>query len=338
MTFLFANNISTTLALPVRPGDTQLVVGSGTGSRLPTPVGNQKVHLTLADVDGNFEIVRLISRVGDTLTVERGVEGTVPRNWAAGSRVELRLTAAMLDNFLQKTGGTMSGDLNMAGHRLIAPDLSSENLQVASLRTATILPADGNTAGAMQLRSNGRLPTINGSPVLTAALFSRVIFMFAGPETDIPPHFQLCDGTNGTPDLRDKFIVAAGPTRPAGTTGGSDIVTTSAAGGHDHGGSTAPHALTIDEMPLHGHPFFLSTRRAGQADGVGGFLLKDADTAVYQAYTGTPTGTLGEQIGGTGGNQPHRHGITAEPDHTHTVRVEPVYYALAFIMLKPGVL
>lgn len=34
------------------------------------------------------------------------------------------------------------------------------------------------------------------------------IKMFYGAEADIDVGWQLCDGTNGTPDLRDKFILA----------------------------------------------------------------------------------------------------------------------------------
>lgn len=36
-----------------------------------------------------------------------------------------------------------------------------------------------------------------------------VIVMWSGLIADIPPGWQLCNGANGTPDLRDKFIVGA---------------------------------------------------------------------------------------------------------------------------------
>ncbi len=36
-----------------------------------------------------------------------------------------------------------------------------------------------------------------------------VIVMWSGRIADIPPGWALCDGTNGTPDLRDRFIVGA---------------------------------------------------------------------------------------------------------------------------------
>lgn len=36
------------------------------------------------------------------------------------------------------------------------------------------------------------------------------IWEWSGLLSAIPPGFIVCDGTNGTPDLRDKFIVGAG--------------------------------------------------------------------------------------------------------------------------------
>ena len=47
------------------------------------------------------------------------------------------------------------------------------------------------------------------------------IFYWFGPTEDIPYGWQLCDGTNGTPDLRDRFIIGAGGTLAVGSTGGA---------------------------------------------------------------------------------------------------------------------
>src|SRR3990172_420875 len=35
------------------------------------------------------------------------------------------------------------------------------------------------------------------------------IIMWSGTVATIPATWQICDGTNGTPDLRDKFVVGA---------------------------------------------------------------------------------------------------------------------------------
>lgn len=53
------------------------------------------------------------------------------------------------------------------------------------------------------------------------SIWPGVITAFAGNLGNIPPGWFLCDGTNGTPDLRDKFIPATGPIFSVGDEAGS---------------------------------------------------------------------------------------------------------------------
>lgn len=62
------------------------------------------------------------------------------------------------------------------------------------------------------------------------------IIMWSGSINDIPVGWALCDGSNGTPDLRDRFIVGAGGEYSPGNTGGAKSVT-----------------LTVAQMPQHNH-------------------------------------------------------------------------------------
>jgi hypothetical protein len=48
------------------------------------------------------------------------------------------------------------------------------------------------------------------------------IIMWAGAVAAIPTGWALCDGTNGTPNLRDKFVIGAGSTYAVAATGGSN--------------------------------------------------------------------------------------------------------------------
>jgi len=48
-----------------------------------------------------------------------------------------------------------------------------------------------------------------------------MILMWAGAIMDIPAGYVLCDGANGTPDLRDRFVVGAGSTYAVGDSGGA---------------------------------------------------------------------------------------------------------------------
>ena len=61
-----------------------------------------------------------------------------------------------------------------------------------------------------------------------------MIILWAGAVVDIPSGFVLCDGTNGTPDLRDRFVVGSGTTYNPGDSGGNV--------NHQHTGTTDGHS------------------------------------------------------------------------------------------------
>lgn len=56
---------------------------------------------------------------------------------------------------------------------------------------------------------------------VAAALPVGIIVQWSGSVDSIPTGFALCDGTRGTPDLRDKFVLGAGGSYAPGDTGGS---------------------------------------------------------------------------------------------------------------------
>ena len=67
----------------------------------------------------------------------------------------------------------------------------------------------------------------NSSKVATTAfVFSNsvpvgAILMWSGLVSAIPSGYAICDGTSGTPDLRDRMVIGAGTTYAVGATGGS---------------------------------------------------------------------------------------------------------------------
>ena len=73
--------------------------------------------------------------------------------------------------------------------------------------------------------------------------------MWSGSASEIPTGWQFCDGTNGTPDLRNRFVVGSGRTYSIGDTGGSGFVSvsTSQLPSHLHytdgRGASARHAV-----------------------------------------------------------------------------------------------
>lgn len=102
------------------------------------------------------------------------------------------------------------------------------------------------------------------------------IILWSGSEASIPSGYVLCDGNNGTPDLRDKFVVGAGSSYSVGDTGGADSHThsvgtlaTTAAGAHDHSPSAVQAAVGSDSVvegistePDHTHSLSGSTTSA----------------------------------------------------------------------------
>lgn len=62
------------------------------------------------------------------------------------------------------------------------------------------------------------------------------ILSWFGQLANIPSGFAVCDGKNGTPDLRNRFIVGAGDQYKLSATGGED-----------------KHILSLAEMPSHNH-------------------------------------------------------------------------------------
>lgn len=52
-----------------------------------------------------------------------------------------------------------------------------------------------------------------------------IICLWEGAIVDIPAGWQLCDGTNGTPDLRNKFVIGAGDTYAVNDTAATNVAT-----------------------------------------------------------------------------------------------------------------
>lgn len=92
--------------------------------------------------------------------------------------------------------------------------------------------------------------------------------------------WHLCDGTNGTPDLRNRFIFVGDGTNN-GATGGKASVT-----------------LTKENIPAHSHNYYLDTTKSGTA--------KDNAWLVDAGTIGATKGLL-RTTEPTGGNQPHNN-------------------------------
>lgn len=100
--------------------------------------------------------------------------------------------------------------------------------------------------------------------------FKGMIVLWSGAVADIPNGWQICDGTNGTPDLQDKFIVGAGSTYSVADTGGE-----------------ATHTLTTTEMPAHTHTYDRKTGGiSGDVAQLTAAIMCTTKTAIASSSTG----------------------------------------------------
>jgi len=106
---------------------------------------------------------------------------------------------------------------------------------------------------------------------------SGIIVMFGGAISNIPDGWQLCDGSNGTPDLQDRFVVGAGRSYNVNDNGGTNSV-----------------QLTLDQIPNHSHSFQTKVQpNTGVYDGTG--------------FSGDDGSTNTQQTSAEGGDQPHEN-------------------------------
>lgn len=97
---LFSNNASTTLAATAGSGATALTVATGSGTLFPAPTAGDYFYATLVNPSNTIEIVKCTARIGDTLTVVRGQDGTTAAAFAIGDKIELRPVAAALRDIM----------------------------------------------------------------------------------------------------------------------------------------------------------------------------------------------------------------------------------------------
>lgn len=92
------NNAVGFLKEDITASQTTLLLQPGEGIAFPTVQGSGFVFVTIQNTNGEFEIVRCVERDSDTLTIERGQEGTSPLPFPKMSRVEVRVTVGNIES------------------------------------------------------------------------------------------------------------------------------------------------------------------------------------------------------------------------------------------------
>jgi hypothetical protein len=135
-----------------------------------------------------------------------------------------------------------------------------------------------------------------------------LISLWSGAIGSVPAGWYLCDGTNGTPDLRNRFIVGAGSTYTVNATGGStDAIVVS----HTH---TATSVVT-DPGHIHSMIAVANSSLGGGAETIPRSINTNTTFNTNSASTGITVATTNASAGVSGTNANL-----------------PPYYALAYIM------
>lgn len=213
---------------------------------------------------------------------------------------------------------------------------------------------DGTTAlsfvagNSVQLRFNAAILTdlqaqINAGMVgvLNQYLPLQLVMIWTGSIASIPAGWQLCDGTNGSPNLKDKFVVGSGNTYATGATGGATTATLTTANlpahthaitdpTHTHSYPQSPHTHSISD-PTHSHqmPYngsgnrstFVAMVAQGLASSNGNFGSTYSGTGISitaePANVSLNANSTGISVNNTGSGTPFS--------------VMPPYYAYAYI-------
>ncbi len=210
---------------------------------------------------------------------------------------------------------TVNGNLSVGANTAAPTDGAYVDGQVKIGYSGTItdkLIVEGNTSTTATSTADifvgrgvapvGLIGMYSGS---TAGLFDGTGL---GESTTKMRGWAICNGNNGTPDLRDKFVVGAGSTYSVSNTGGENT-----------------HTLIINEMPSHSHTGNTTSNgnhrhpcgtRGFETNGNQGADGSTDDSNINTQYAGSHTHSL--NINNTGNSVAHEN--------------RPPYYAVYYIM------
>jgi microcystin-dependent protein len=270
-----------------------------TGASTPQAILTQAGRFTVNELEGNGSLITNLSLTAiPDLPASKTTSGTFN-------------TARIPNLNASKITTGVLGDARI-------PDLNTSKItdgifSIARLPISTKQQAETGTNNTSVMT-----PLRTKESIAALSFPSGGIIMWSGSITSIPQGWALCNGSSGTPDLRDRFIVGAGSTYGVGATGGADSVT-----------------LTEAQMPAHTHTFSGSTNTTGaHSHPITGDIFSGNGT--FTGMTARTTGgnyfTVNNTTLSAGDHSHTFSGTTASTGGGSSHENRPPYYALAFIM------
>lgn len=236
-------------------------------------------------------------------TTAAGTGATIP----AGKSVLVRCNGTNVFEQFNHVVGNLSvgGGLAVTGNATVTGNAST--IGTSTLGNALILNGSSGTAGQVVVSQGA-----GTYPVWGNAFVAGMIMMWSGTIATIPSGWLLCNGSSGTPDLRDRFIVGA-------TSDDAGIAKTNITGALTQTGGSKDaivvshtHTATVTD-PGHNHG---TAAESVFIQSSGGFPLRRAETGGAVTTTNvTNISVANSTVGSSGTN----------------ANLVP-YFALAFIM------
>ena len=268
------------------------------------------------------------------------------------------------------TSGNITGITNLTVTNLQPANLITANAQITGGNISSIVGANNTFTSANLVNSTATTKAYDDSStaIATTAFVQSVlplgmIMMWNSTAASIPAGWQLCDGSNGTPDLRGQFIIGAGGAYSFSANGGSASTTLGLANipGHFH----SINAVSGNTAASGAHTHTASSSSVSTVSEPGHTHTTQFPTS-QTAYTPTPTiagtviplsqtsnGIIVTQSNASGNSRANisvatttSTSVSNVADHTHTVTVTgntgttgssasfltlPPYFALCYI-------
>ena len=265
-----------------------VLVATGTNSAIRQIICPlvEKLYVIFNNTTGGFAIT-IGGATGSTVTIPNG---TTAQAYCDGTNF-----------FSSQTGSAgnfnVNGNLTVGGTTSLSGALTGTT-GVFSGAISSVSPTFTGTPTAPTAAAGTNTTQIATTAFVQAVVPTGVIVMWSGSIGSIPSGWLLCNGSSGTPDLRDRFVVGAGTAYAVNATGGSaDAIVV-----------THTHAITD---PGHAHSYTAGSYQDQRGGG-------SSTTDVQPTTTNTASNTTGISINNAGTS-----GTNANL---------PPYYALAYIM------
>ncbi|KAF1855677.1 hypothetical protein Lal_00006918 [Lupinus albus] len=162
----------------------------------------------------------------------------------AGTNIELSADPVNKEVLIAVTGQVPNAVLADNATMAVTAGIAESANKLLIAHTINGISFDGTEDITIKAKADGgEADTLNGkslqeiiSECAKVAVPIGCIVIWSGSESEVPADWNLCDGSKGTPDLQDKFVLCVGSAHSIGATGGE-----------------AEHVLTIAEMPSHTH-------------------------------------------------------------------------------------